>query len=207
MKSYDSSTWNYPFPHPPPWFPPKPSSIWNQAGPAQDPCAPRRTCRIPIGSNRQCNSIGNSIGNSIAILWFRHFIIFTYLFRSFSKFIMVPNWPHWSYDQLSAWIRNHLPNLFRKQKKRWIMKHVKFICVIRTPRNWQTIEIIHFYDKQWLCVIGFALVYYVGVNERENPISGMEMFQSNIYYCKNKKVYCVYTRNLLCIHKTNLRLW
>ena len=29
--------------------------------------------------------------------------------------------------------------------------------------------------------IGFALVYYVGVNERENLISGMEMFQSNIY--------------------------
>ena len=26
-------------PHPPPWFPPKPSSILTQAGPAQDPCA------------------------------------------------------------------------------------------------------------------------------------------------------------------------
>ena len=32
----------------------------------------------------------------------------------------------------------------------------------------------------WL--IGFALVYCVGVNERENSKSGMESFQGNIYY-------------------------
>ncbi len=41
---------------------------------------------------------------------------------------------------------------------------------------------MNFYDKTWLCAIGFALVYYVGVNEWENQISGMEMLQSNIYY-------------------------
>ena len=40
----------------------------------------------------------------------------------------------------------------------------------------------HCYDNKWLCTIGFALVYYVSVNERENLISGMEMFQSNSYY-------------------------
>ena len=41
---------------------------------------------------------------------------------------------------------------------------------------------MNFHAKVWLCVIGFAFFYCVGVNERENPISGMEMFQSNIYY-------------------------
>ena len=41
---------------------------------------------------------------------------------------------------------------------------------------------MYLYDKSWLCAIGFALVYYVAINARENLISGMEMFQSNIYY-------------------------
>ena len=41
----------------------------------------------------------------------------------------------------------------------------------------------------------------VGVNERENPKSGMKLFRSNIYYYVLKKLYCVYTRSLLCIHK------
>ena len=49
-------------PHPThhPGSPPKPSSILNQASPAQDPCAPRR----PIG-----NPISNPIGKPIGISW------------------------------------------------------------------------------------------------------------------------------------------
>ena len=45
--------------------------------------------------------------------------------------------------------------------------------------------------KKWLWLIGFALVYCVGVNERENPKSRMKMFQSNIYYFTSIKVYIV----------------
>ena len=67
---------------------------------------------------------------------------------------------------------------------------------------------MHSYDKNWLWLIGFALVYCVGVNERENQISGMEMFQSNIHYCVRIKGYilhaqdsCACTR-FLCMHNT-----
>ena len=45
------------------------------------------------------------------------------------------------------------------------------------------------YDRKRLCAIGVALVYCVGVNERENPKSGMEMFQSNIYFYVRMKGY------------------
>ena len=48
---------------------------------------------------------------------------------------------------------------------------------------------MHFYDNIWLCAIGFALVYCVGVNERETQISGMEMFQSHIQYHVRIKGY------------------
>ena len=41
---------------------------------------------------------------------------------------------------------------------------------------------MHVHDKVWLCATGFALVYYVGITEQGNQISGMEMLQSNIYY-------------------------
>ena len=41
---------------------------------------------------------------------------------------------------------------------------------------------MHLYGKFWLWLIGFTLVYCVGVNERENQISGEKMFQTNIYY-------------------------
>ena len=40
-------------------------------------------------------------------------------------------------------------------------------------------------------VIGFGLVYCVGVNERENPKSRMKMLQSNIHYSTTIKVYIV----------------
>ena len=53
---------------------------------------------------------------------------------------------------------------------------------------------MHFCDNEWLCAIGFALDYYVGVNERENPKSGMEMFQSNIDYYEGIKRYSVSTQ-------------
>ena len=39
----------FPFPPPPPWFPPKPSSILNQAGPAQDPVRPRTRLLTQLG--------------------------------------------------------------------------------------------------------------------------------------------------------------
>ena len=52
-----------------------------------------------------------------------------------------------------------------------------------------------------LWLIGFALVYYVGVNERENQISGEKMFQSNIYYYGWIKGYIVSTQEL-CLQKT-----
>ena len=59
----------------------------------------------------------------------------------------------------------------------------------------------HVCENKWLWLIGFALVYCVGVNERESSKSGMEMFQSNMYYyVRIKKVYCACTR-FLCMHK------
>ena len=41
---------------------------------------------------------------------------------------------------------------------------------------------MHLYEEICLWLIGFALVYCVGVNERENQISREKMFQSNVYY-------------------------
>ena len=73
---------------------------------------------------------------------------------------------------------------------------------------------MYFYQKVWLWFTGFALVYCVGVNERENLKSGMEMFQSNIYYYVRINMYilhaqdvCACTRflrmhNTLCMHNT-----
>ena len=46
-------------PHPPPWFPPKPSSILNQAGPAWDPVRPGTRLLA-----QWLDAIGNTIGNS-----------------------------------------------------------------------------------------------------------------------------------------------
>ena len=66
------------------------------------------------------------------------------------------------------------------------------------PSIWQ---LIYFYDKKWLWLIGFALVYCVGVNERENQISHIEMFQSNIYYYERIKWYIVSIQEL-CLQKT-----
>ena len=67
---------------------------------------------------------------------------------------------------------------------------------------------MHLYDQIRLYAIGFALVYCVGVNERENPKSGMEMFQINIYYYVRLKGYIVHaqecracTRILICLTK------
>ena len=65
---------------------------------------------------------------------------------------------------------------------------------------------MHFYRKFWLWFIGFALVYCVGVNERENPKSHMEMFQSNIYNYVSIKEYIVHAQGscactrCLCMH-------
>ena len=55
---------------------------------------------------------------------------------------------------------------------------------------------MHFYLKFRLWLIGFGLVYCVGVNERENRKSREQMFQSNTFVYEHKNVYCVYTRNL-----------
>ena len=48
---------------------------------------------------------------------------------------------------------------------------------------------MHFYDKERLCAIGFAIAYCVGVNERENPKSGIELLQSKINYHVRIKEY------------------
>ena len=51
------------------------------------------------------------------------------------------------------------------------------------------------------------MTYYVNQNERENPKSGMEMFQSNIYYYVRIKGYIVHAQDscacarFLCMHK------
>ena len=53
-----------------------------------------------------------------------------------------------------------------------------------------------FHDKIWLWLIGFALVYCVGVNEQENPKSREKMFQSNIYVFMGIKVYIVFIEEI-----------
>ena len=55
---------------------------------------------------------------------------------------------------------------------------------------------MHFYDTKLPCAIRFALVYCVGVNEQENIIYDMEMFQSNIYYYVRIKGYIVSTQEI-----------
>ena len=73
---------------------------------------------------------------------------------------------------------------------------------------------MHFYDNKCLFAFGFALVNCVGVNERENPKSGMKMLQSNIYYYYyyyyyvRIKRYIVHAQDsyactsFLCMHNT-----
>ena len=81
-----------------------------------------------------------------------------------------------------------------------------YFCHFRAY-DWQQVKFMHFYDTQWLCAIGFALVYYVGVNEREKSKSGMEMPQSNLYYYVRIKKYIVHEQDscactrILCMHK------
>ena len=67
------------------------------------------------------------------------------------------------------------------ETNRQVIEHANFMFVVLS-RKMTTSQIYAFYDNKWLCVIELAIVYCVGVNERENPISGMELFQSNIYY-------------------------
>ena len=50
---------------------------------------------------------------------------------------------------------------------------------------------MHVDDKICLRAIGFALVYCVGVNERENHSSREKMFQSNIDHSMSIKMYIV----------------
>ena len=77
--------------------------------------------------------------------------------------------------------------------------------------NWQNLKLMHYYEKKWLWLIEFAFVTCVGVNERENQISGMEMFRSNIYYYVRIKEYIVHAQDscacttLLCMHNTLVR--
>ena len=67
---------------------------------------------------------------------------------------------------------------------------------------------MHLYEKNGLWLFGFALVHCVGVNERENLISGMEICQSNIYYYVRIKGYIVHAEDscactrFLCMHNT-----
>ena len=48
----------------------------------------------------------------------------------------------------------------------------------------------------WLWLIGFGLVYSVGVNEQENQSSREKLFQSNIYYSMSVKVYIVFIQEI-----------
>ena len=65
---------------------------------------------------------------------------------------------------------------------------------------------MNLYDKMWLCAIGFALVYYVGVRERENRISGEKLFQSNIYqYANIEGVLCISGKDVPRRTKKNWR--
>ena len=72
-----------------------------------------------------------------------------------------------------------------------------FIYIVKTEKS----KLMYLYWKCWLWFIGFALVYCVGVNERENQISHIEMFQSNIYYYERIKLYIVSIQEL-CLQKT-----
>ena len=60
---------------------------------------------------------------------------------------------------------------------------------------------MHLYGEFRLWLIGFALVYCVGVTEQENPKSHIEMFQNNIYYYERIKWYIVSTQES-CLQKT-----
>ena len=44
---------------------------------------------------------------------------------------------------------------------------------------------MHFHEKICLWLIGFAVVYYVGVNERENLISGENVSEQYLLLCKH----------------------
>ena len=91
------------------------------------------------------------------------------------------------------------------------------LCIYK-PETYKIQNWYFFYGDFWLWFIGFALVYYVVVNEWENQISGMEMRPSNIYYYVTTKHYIVSTqiccvrkrslaytqKNLLCIRKRSL---
>ena len=56
---------------------------------------------------------------------------------------------------------------------------------------------MHVYRRKWLWLIGFALVYCVGVNEQENQSSREKNVSEQYLFCReHKSVYCVYTRNL-----------
>ena len=63
------------------------------------------------------------------------------------------------------------------------MEHVMFMFVILRHRIAKISNVCICTTKIWQCAIGFALGSYVDKNERANPKSGMEMLQSNIYYC------------------------
>ena len=89
-----------------------------------------------------------------------------------------------------------------------MLEQIMFVFVILKPQIDSMTNVCILRHNIWLCAIGFALVYYVGVNERENPKSGMELFQSNIYcYVRIKEYFvpaqdsCACTR-FLCMHNT-----
>ena len=66
---------------------------------------------------------------------------------------------------------------------------------------------MHVYEKIWLWLIGFALVYCVGVNERENPKSREKMFQSNIYYFMGIKGYIVFIEEIYAVISLSMEFY
>ena len=71
-------------------------------------------------------------------------------------------------------------------------------------KKWQISKLMICYGKIWLWLIGFALVYCVGVNERENHKSRDKMFQSKIHYLMSMKEYIVSIEKSMEFY---LRLW
>ena len=66
---------------------------------------------------------------------------------------------------------------------------------------------MHFYEKNWLGLIGFGLVYCVGVNEREDQSSRGKMFQSNIYHSMGIKGYIVSVQEIYGVPSLSMEFY
>ena len=129
--------------------------------------------------NRQFNWQFNTKQTDLSVLPVSY--IHRYFYGIYEKGI-VTNWWQGIYDQLIKQLINRLFVIFNfvnRSVNSWTCQ--LYFCRFKAT-NWENEKLMHVYDEIWLWLIGFALVYGVGVNERENPKSHIEMFQSSIYY-------------------------